>query len=194
MDEWWGNAPHFQRGNPSSGNGCGRPARSPAGYGMLRLDNRQQDLLSAMLPAEVLRLPPELAEVDRMLDDPQVLAPLAGVCVQGGAQRGRHGSPFFNAKPGALFSANLEQRKPRTATSPHRCAPPQPQRWPTSWRWMTRPPKTVPGNKRWPVRHRVRCRRAVVSWGTLSGARKPLGLKWCRGRDSNPHAVSGRGF
>jgi IS5 family transposase len=52
---------------------------------MLRLDNRQQDLLSAMLPAEVLRLPPELAEVDRMLDDPQVLAPLAGrLCLDRG--------------------------------------------------------------------------------------------------------------
>lgn len=52
---------------------------------MLRLDNRQQDLLTAMLPAEVLRLPPELAEVDRMLDDPQVLAPLAGrLCLDRG--------------------------------------------------------------------------------------------------------------
>ncbi len=41
------------------------------------MDNRQRDLLTAIPPEGVLRLPPGLAEVDRMLDDPQVLAPLA---------------------------------------------------------------------------------------------------------------------
>ena len=42
---------------------------------MLRTRAAQVSLWEAVLPAEVLRLPDELARVDRLLDDPVFFAP-----------------------------------------------------------------------------------------------------------------------
>jgi len=43
---------------------------------MQRIDQPQLDFLTAAMPAELWTLPAELAEVDRLLDDPALLAPL----------------------------------------------------------------------------------------------------------------------
>ena len=42
---------------------------------MLRTRNDQPTLWDGVLPAELLRLPAELARVDVLLDDPRVFAP-----------------------------------------------------------------------------------------------------------------------
>ncbi len=46
---------------------------------MIRVDSAQLDLWSSVLPAEVWQLPEELRRVDALLDNPEVLAPLARV-------------------------------------------------------------------------------------------------------------------
>ena len=46
---------------------------------MVRVDWAQLDLWSSVLPAEVWRLPEELRRVDTLLENPEVLAPLARV-------------------------------------------------------------------------------------------------------------------
>ena len=47
---------------------------------MFRAVGDQPSLWESMLPAEVLRVPPELARVDALLDDPVFFAQVMGNC------------------------------------------------------------------------------------------------------------------
>src|SRR5215208_3921688 len=57
---------------------AGSLAAQPIGAVMLRTTNSQPSLWEAILPEGCLGLPAELARVDRLLDDPAFLVPLAG--------------------------------------------------------------------------------------------------------------------
>ncbi len=58
---------------------------------MIKTDAMQLDLWSAVLPPEVWELPGELQRVDRLLQSPGILAPLADVL---DAERGRPSLPL----------------------------------------------------------------------------------------------------
>jgi len=68
-----------KEGIPKQGRVTPQGAVFPAGVVMQTMDNLQLDFRTSLIPEEMWTLPGELGEVDQILDDPAVLAPLASV-------------------------------------------------------------------------------------------------------------------